>query len=43
MHMNNYYPGYASMRVNQKLQTQKISYQTLEAKYNQKTNIFQKR
>jgi hypothetical protein len=42
MHMNNHYPGYARMRVNQKLQKQKISYQVLETKYNQKTNVLSK-
>jgi hypothetical protein len=42
IHMNNYYPGYASMRVDQKLQKDKISYQTLETKYNQKTNVLSK-
>jgi len=30
------------MRVNQKLQKQKISYQALETKYNQKTNVLSK-
>jgi len=42
MHMNNYYPGYASMRVERKLQKEKISYQALETKYNQKTNVLSK-
>jgi hypothetical protein len=42
IHMNNYYPGYASMRVDQKLQKDQISYQALETKYNQKTNVLSK-
>jgi hypothetical protein len=42
IHMNNYYPGYANMRVDEKLQKDKISYQALESKYNQKTNVLSK-
>jgi len=42
LHMNNYYPGYASARVGQKLQQRQISYETLEARYNQKTGVLSK-
>ena len=42
LHMNNYYPGYASRRVDHKLQVDKISYATLESKYNGKTAILSK-
>jgi hypothetical protein len=42
IHMNNYYPGYASTRVDQKLQQDNISHQALETKYNQKTNVLSK-
>jgi hypothetical protein len=36
--MNNYYPKYASMRVNQRLQRDQISYQVFEDKYNHRTS-----
>lgn len=39
LHMNNYYPTYASMRVIQKLQEKQISYEALESKYNQRTSV----
>jgi hypothetical protein len=39
LHMNNYYPTYASMRVAQKLQEKRISYEILESKYNQRTSV----
>ena len=42
LHMNNYYPGYASARVNRKLQREKIGYEALEAKYNAKTSVLSK-
>ncbi|HVI78741.1 MAG TPA: DUF3667 domain-containing protein [Candidatus Acidoferrum sp.] len=39
LHMNNYYPTYASMRVARKLEEKRISYDLLENKYNQRTNV----
>ncbi len=42
LHMNNYYPAYADVRVHKKMQKEQISYQALEAKYNQKTNVLSK-
>jgi hypothetical protein len=42
LHMNNYYPGYANARVERKLQKEKITYEALEKKYNQRTNVFSK-
>jgi hypothetical protein len=36
--MNNYYPQYANMRVNQRMQKEKISYEALAAKYDRKTS-----
>ena len=42
LHMNDYYPGYASRRVDHKLQAEKISYATLESKYNEKTAVLSK-
>jgi len=42
LHGNNYYPGYASTRVERKLQKEKISYQELELKYNAKTGVLSK-
>ena len=38
LHMNNYYPQYANMRVNQRMQKEKISYEALAAKYDRKTS-----
>lgn len=38
LHMNNYYPNYASMRIDRRLQKEKISYEALETKYNKKTS-----
>jgi Protein of unknown function (DUF3667) len=42
LHFNNYYPSYASARVDAKLLSDRISYQSLEAKYDQRTNILSK-
>jgi hypothetical protein len=42
LHMNNYYPAYASARVEQKLQTENITYQALELKYNARTGVLSK-
>lgn len=42
LHMNNYYPAYASMRGDRKLQREQISYETLEKKYNERTNVLSK-
>ena len=42
LHMNNYYPAYASRRVDHKLQKEQISYAALEAKYNEKTSVLSK-
>lgn len=39
LHMNNYYPYYASTRVEQKLQEERISYKELEAKYDKRTSV----
>lgn len=42
LHMNNYYPAYAEMRVQEKLQKEQIGYAALETKYNRKTNVLSK-
>ena len=42
LRMNNYYPFYAEMRVEKKIQKEQINYSALEAKYNQKTNVLSK-
>ena len=42
LHMNNYYPHYASMRVDHKLQKEKLSYEALETRYNEKTGVLSK-
>ncbi len=42
LHMNNYYPAYASVRVEQKLQKEHISYAALEIKYNERTGVLSK-
>jgi hypothetical protein len=42
LHMNNYYPKYASVRVNQKPRKRRITYEELEHKYNEKTGILSK-
>lgn len=42
LHMNNYYPGYASRQVNHKLQAEQISYPALETKYNKRTSVLSK-
>jgi hypothetical protein len=42
LQMNNYYPKYASMRVSQKLQKDRIGYEALEIKYNRKTSVLSK-
>ena len=42
LHMNNYYPVYASRQVDRKLQKEQISYETLEKKYNERTSVLSK-
>src|SRR5205085_11238864 len=42
LHMNNYYPAYASMRVDRKLRDEEITYQTLEANYDRRTSVLSK-
>src|ERR1700687_1849870 len=42
LHMNNYCPTHAKKQVEQKLQKDKISYETLEAKYNKRTGVLSK-
>lgn len=42
LHMNNYYPVYASRQVDHKLQKEQISYETLEKKYNERTSVLSK-
>src|SRR3954465_4313321 len=42
LHMNNYYPGYASTRIEKKLHQENISYQALESKYNARTKVLSK-
>jgi hypothetical protein len=42
LHMNNYYPAYASAQVEQKLQKENITYQALELKYNARTGVLSK-
>ena len=42
LHMNDYYPAHAKRQVEQKLQKDKISYETLEAKYNERTGVLSK-
>jgi hypothetical protein len=42
LHMNNYYPAYASTRVDHKLRNDRISYQALEAKYDARTSVLSK-
>jgi len=42
LHMNNYYPAYASRQVNHKLQKEQISYEILEKKYNERTSVLSK-
>jgi hypothetical protein len=39
LHMNDYYPAYASRQVSKKLQREQISYEALEIKYDEKTNV----
>jgi hypothetical protein len=39
LHMNDYYPSYASMRVDHKLRDERITYQTLESKYDKRTSV----
>jgi hypothetical protein len=39
LHMNNYYPQYASNRVQDKLKSEQVSYEVLETRYNQKTSV----
>src|SRR5258705_583856 len=39
LRMNDYYPAHAKKQVEQKLQKDKISYETLEAKYNERTGV----
>jgi len=42
LHMNDYYPAHAKRLVSEKLQKDQISYEALEAKYNEKTSILSK-
>jgi hypothetical protein len=42
LHMNDYYPSHAKRHVEQKLQKDQNSYETLEAKYNERTGILSK-
>lgn len=42
LHMNNYYPAYASRQVDRKLQKEQISYVALEAKYDERTSVLSK-
>ncbi len=42
LHMNNYYPAYASRQVHHKLQEEQVSYETLEKKYNERTSVLSK-
>jgi hypothetical protein len=42
LHMNDYYPRYANVRVERKLQKEQISYEALEAKYNRRTSVLSK-
>jgi Protein of unknown function (DUF3667) len=42
LHMNNYYPTYANLQVNQKLRKEQVSYETLEKTYNKKTSVLSK-
>jgi hypothetical protein len=42
LHMNDYYPTYASRQVHHKLQEERISYETLEKKYNERTSVLSK-
>ena len=41
LHMNNYYPTYANQQVNQKLQKEQVSYETLEQKYERRPAFLQ--
>src|SRR6266480_2398832 len=42
LHMNNYYPTYASRQAHHKLQEEQVSYETLEKKYNDRTSVLSK-
>jgi len=42
LHMNDYYPAYATMRVNHKIRNEAITYQKLEAKYDARTSMLSK-
>jgi hypothetical protein len=42
LHMNDYYPAYASRQVSHKLLTEQINYETLERKYNERTGVLSK-
>lgn len=42
LHMNNYYSAHASRQVDQKMQRDQISYEALEAKYDEKTSVLSK-
>jgi hypothetical protein len=42
LHMNDYYPAYASRQVYKKLQKDHISYQALETKYDARTGVLSK-
>ena len=39
LHMNDYYPAYASRQVGEKLQQEQISYEALETKYDEKAGV----
>ena len=42
LHMNDYYPAYASRQVAKKLEEEKISYEVLESRYNEKASVLSK-
>jgi hypothetical protein len=42
LHMNDYYPGFASRKVESRMKADKVSYATLETKYNEKAGVLSK-
>jgi predicted RNA-binding Zn-ribbon protein involved in translation (DUF1610 family) len=42
LRMNDYYPSYAKVRIEQKLQKEHISYEALDGQYNRKTSVLSK-
>jgi hypothetical protein len=42
LHMNNYYPGFASRQVESRLKAEPMSYATFEAKYDKKSEVLSK-